>query len=588
MELLEFDITVDSNDLVIAISGRAPVVGPVMIRMRDFDIKGTIQAWTIPHERLLLIAFKTQPEILIKMSVKAATRTLDFKGLLCAPIERTLRESVRELVQGRRRIMVPLEVDPDAVIGRAAVDGEVDLRVLACSGLPGATVDSRYQVVVKNAVLEVERRSRIKTSASGNPTWKTQHFKFRTGDATGIFIVRVQDLTTKKVLGLAVLYVAALPDGCTAFWSADKDGRPIAKRWKYGSAPFRLTVPLEDKKTFKVKPSGDITLEASMLRWMHKQEVAPKSTTRFITPGPRSVVLRVLEAHNIGGPGDLGPVQNLYVQVVYNGICKETQAVSGNNHPVWDRTFVFEENQCIHTRDVRLKVLSKGRVEKDFGFTCINLDSIYEGRAMEAWVELGGTPHGRLHVVAEIVPGREDSKEVQDSAAMDWVPDIPYIKVEVIGAKGLKAADLDGKSDPYCIVRLGKASTQTEVVSKSLNPVWNHKAILPLLSKGTLLKVNCWDYDFLRKDDELGSATLDISTVLLTEGQEYSVDLKLHGNGDEAPGKLGEVTLKLTRIGDHKDIPDGMDDGSMGEEDVNWYLNSMAEQPPFQADAPRM
>ena len=31
---------------------------------------------------------------------------------------------------------------------------------------------------------------------------------------------------------------------------------------------------------------------------------------------------------------------------------------------------------------------------------------IMQGKPMDTWVELGGTERGRLHVVAEVVPGR--------------------------------------------------------------------------------------------------------------------------------------------------------------------------------------
>lgn len=47
------------------------------------------------------------------------------------------------------------------------------------------------------------------------------------------------------------------------------------------------------------------------------------------------------------------------------------------------------------------------------------------------------------------------------------------LMVQVIGARRLRAADSNGFSDPYCVVRVGphKAASKTEL--KTLCPRWN-------------------------------------------------------------------------------------------------------------------
>ena len=44
---------------------------------------------------------------------------------------------------------------------------------------------------------------------------------------------------------------------------------------------------------------------------------------------------------------------------------------------------------------------------------------------------------------------------------------------QVVGARGLRAADSNGLSDPYVVVRLGDAAEQTRVVPECLDPDWN-------------------------------------------------------------------------------------------------------------------
>ena len=50
------------------------------------------------------------------------------------------------------------------------------------------------------------------------------------------------------------------------------------------------------------------------------------------------------------------------------------------------------------------------------------------------------------------------------------------LKVTVVEAADLQAKDLNGKSDPFCVVRLGDMQEQTtDVLPSTLNPKWNCK-----------------------------------------------------------------------------------------------------------------
>ena len=50
------------------------------------------------------------------------------------------------------------------------------------------------------------------------------------------------------------------------------------------------------------------------------------------------------------------------------------------------------------------------------------------------------------------------------------------LKVTVVEAADLQAKDLNGKSDPFCVVRLGDMQEQTtDALPSTLNPKWNCK-----------------------------------------------------------------------------------------------------------------
>ena len=137
-----------------------------------------------------------------------------------------------------------------------------------------------------------------------------------------------------------------------------------------------------------------------------------------------------------------------------------------------------------------------------------------------------------------------DSDSVKERAAQEWVPDNPFLNLSIESASDLPAADMDGKSDPYVIVRMGKASSQTPVIPKNLNPTFHHRAVLPLCPEGTPMRISCWDYDFMQSDDLLGTATLDVSEICKESNQEYTVNVPLKRENGEMKC---ELVLKLSR-----------------------------------------
>ena len=48
-----------------------------------------------------------------------------------------------------------------------------------------------------------------------------------------------------------------------------------------------------------------------------------------------------------------------------------------------------------------------------------------------------------------------------------------HLSVKVLRARGLAAADLNGRSDPFCVLQLVNQRRQTQTVYKTLEPYWN-------------------------------------------------------------------------------------------------------------------
>ncbi|CAE7562110.1 Rasal1 [Symbiodinium natans] len=86
------------------------------------------------------------------------------------------------------------------------------------------------------------------------------------------------------------------------------------------------------------------------------------------------------------------------------------------------------------------------------------------------------------------------------------------LEVCMVSADGLRSADwMSQSSDPYCICKVkgkGTTSIRTKVVSKDLNPVWQHKEVIEDFYHGDALLFTVKDSDKIKHDDTLGSVQL--------------------------------------------------------------------------------
>lgn len=96
------------------------------------------------------------------------------------------------------------------------------------------------------------------------------------------------------------------------------------------------------------------------------------------------------------------------------------------------------------------------------------------------------------------------------------------LHLTIQGARNLKAADLNGKSDPYCIVSLvGKngelirsEEIKTNYITSTLNPEWKAKYVLGNavdLHGVDALHFEVWDHDHFSRDDSLGFVRVPLS-----------------------------------------------------------------------------
>lgn len=86
--------------------------------------------------------------------------------------------------------------------------------------------------------------------------------------------------------------------------------------------------------------------------------------------------------------------------------------------------------------------------------------------------------------------------------------------VRVMEARNLPAMDLNGLSDPYVKLQLGKQRSKTKVVKKSLKPCWGEEFSFRVEDLNEELVVSVLDEDKYFNDDFVGQVKIPVSRVL--------------------------------------------------------------------------
>ncbi|XP_026149166.1 multiple C2 and transmembrane domain-containing protein 2 isoform X2 [Mastacembelus armatus] len=121
--------------------------------------------------------------------------------------------------------------------------------------------------------------------------------------------------------------------------------------------------------------------------------------------------------------------------------------------------------------------------------------------------------------------------------------DVGYLQVKVIKATDVLAADLNGKSDPFCVLELGNDRLQTHTIYKSLNPEWNKAFTFPVKDVHDVLVVTIFDEDGDKAPDFLGKVAIPLLSI--RRGQQITFQLKKEDLGGLSKGS---ITLELDVI----------------------------------------
>ncbi|CAG9813193.1 unnamed protein product [Phaedon cochleariae] len=214
-------------------------------------------------------------------------------------------------------------------------------------------------------------------------------------------------------------------------------------------------------------------------------------------------------------------------------------------------------------QQLEITVWDKDRARDDFIGRCtINLSALERERTHSIWQELEEGA-GSLHLLLTI-SGTTASETISDLSTYEENPrerqaileryiwhrtfhnlkDVGHLTVKVFKAQGLAAADLGGKSDPFCVLELGNARLQTQTEYKTLAPSWNKIFTFNIKDINNVLEVTVFDEDRDHKVEFLGKVAIPLLRIRNGEKRWYALkDKKLRSR---AKGNGPQVLLELT------------------------------------------
>ncbi|XP_072759845.1 multiple C2 and transmembrane domain-containing protein isoform X3 [Anoplolepis gracilipes] len=278
------------------------------------------------------------------------------------------------------------------------------------------------------------------------------------------------------------------------------------------------------------------------------------------------VTIVLVEAKNLL-PMDIDGLSDPYVKFRLGTEKYKSKVVNKTLNPVWLEQFdlhLYEDPYL--GQELEVTVWDRDRSHQDdlMGRTVIDLATLERETTHRLWRELEDGS-GNIFLLLTI-SGTTASETISDLAVHEETPmeriqliqrysilntlqrirDVGHLTVKVYRAQGLAAADLGGKSDPFCVLELVNSRLQTQTEYKTLTPNWQKIFTFNVKDINAVLEVTVYDEDRDHKVEFLGKVAIPLLKIRNNEKRWYALkDKKLRGR---AKGNCPQILLEMTIV----------------------------------------
>ena len=236
--------------------------------------------------------------------------------------------------------------------------------------------------------------------------------------------------------------------------------------------------------------------------------------------------------------------------------------VSVDKKPIiWKDVFEFNLHEDFQDL-LTLKVKYQNPLHKKDGFThndeigkvVIDLGSLEHEKTIEMLKTLDGCEGGKLHLFVTI-SGTDKENLSSPNDIENWdilklnllkhdkLPGL-FLKNQYVGklvvsvhkAEGLPALEkLGGKSDPFCVVKVGHEVRRTQTVYKSLAPTWNKYFEFDVIDVCDCVEISIFDEENDKKHRFMGRLKIPLLHIDANDKKWFQLkdkELRTHAKGE--------------------------------------------------------
>ncbi|XP_066589832.1 multiple C2 and transmembrane domain-containing protein isoform X3 [Prorops nasuta] len=379
---------------------------------------------------------------------------------------------------------------------------------------------------------------------------------------------RLNERTSKNDLGVSSGISIVIPKDETFLPMAKEssndpfiEDEPISEKIAQPAADIEVDLPKKSGRSASVESMIDRS--EYFLRTNRLADVNRKLKSQIWS----SVVTIVLvEAKNLL-PMDIDGLSDPYVKFRLGTEKYKSKVSNKTLNPVWLEQFdlhLYEDPYL--GQELEVTVWDRDRSHQDdlMGRTVIDLATLERETTHRLWRELEDGS-GSIFLLLTI-SGTTASETISDLAAHEETPqergqllsryslvnslqrprDVGHLIVKVYRGQGLAAADLGGKSDPFCVLELVNARLQTQTEYKTLAPNWQKIFTFNVKDINSVLEVTVYDEDRDHKVEFLGKVAIPLLRIRNGEKRWYALkDKKLRCR---AKGNCPQILLELTVV----------------------------------------
>ncbi|XP_041693371.1 multiple C2 and transmembrane domain-containing protein 2 [Coregonus clupeaformis] len=392
-----------------------------------------------------------------------------------------------------------------------------------------------------------------------NPKW-SESFSFPLQDREQVVDVRVydKDLTTDDFMGSSTIVIRNL--------ELDKTGEMVLSLEDPNSLEDDMGVIVMDtcltfrdatikrrkwhqKKRGGQNQKGDQTQPQDKAQSQHSAEATKNSQ---LWSGVFGITLVEGQDMPENGQGDV------YVRYRLGEQRYKSKNLCVQANPQWREMFDFNKYEdCLEPLQVEVFAKRGRKSEESWGMFEVDLSRLPVA-TQQLYTHVLDEDKGRLVFLATLNPccgvsiNEINKPPLEQPDERDQIlekyslrnshkslREVGFLQVKVVSATDLTSTDLNGKSDPFCVLELGNSRLQTQTLYKTLNPEWNKVFTFPIKDIHDVLEMTVFGEDGDKAPNFLGRVAIPLLTV--QNGQQVTRGLKKANLGGPAKGTISLV-----------------------------------------------